>query len=273
MPLVTLVTDSSACVAPDWAAHPTLRLLPLGVALPEGLVDDGPEAALAVRDALAAGDPVRTVAPSPVGYLQVLDDCAGGAVVVTPAADVAVMHRNAMLAARLHAGDVVVVDSGTAGPAHGLCVVAGLRAAVAGATTAEVAEAVATATRRVGLVAMVPDLARVGAAAAGAPPTPLAGTARPAVFRFLDGVPAPLPSTPGDPLDALVTAWAEDGGTEATDAVVFHADDEAGAVRLAERVSAGSTGGTAAVVVPISPAMSVHTGPGCVGVAWARPAL
>ena len=275
---LTVVTDSSACVAPGWP-DAALRVLPLGLITAEGRLADGPAAAPAVAAALAAGDVVRTVAPSPVEYLHALDACPGGAVVVTPAADVAVMYRNATLAARLHGGhggEVVVVDCGTAGPAHGLCVVSGLRAAAGGAGPTEVAGAVMAAARRARLVAVIPDLARVGGSAGQRPPMsapgqpglPTGGPGGPMVFRFHDGVPVPVrdgTGEPDDPVETLLAAWRGARGPDAAEAVVFHAGDEAGAAQLCARMDDGARSPT---IVPISPAMAVHTGPGCVGVAW-----
>lgn len=267
-----IVTDSSACVPGTWHRHPALRVLPLVVLLPQGRLDDG-EAAGPALAALADGEPVRTAAPSPVDYLRAVDDAPGGAVVVTPAARVAVMHRNAALAARLAAGGVQVVDTATAGPAHGLCVLAGLRAVEAGADSDAVARAVRRAADGVQLVAVVPDLARVATAVRRDPASSwAAGRTRAATFRFLDGVPVPLPAAGGDPLDAVVAAWESHGGPGAGDTVVFHTQDPTGAAALRARIDQGDgAGGTTVDVVPISPAMAVHTGPGCLGVAWLAP--
>ena len=173
----------------------------------------------------------------------------------------------------------------TAGPSHGLCVVAGLQAADDGAGTAEVADAVTAAAGRARLVAVTPDLSRVGAAVrpewaplpgsrGHAPPAVATVTGRPAVFRFHDGVPVPVETGDGaDPLGAVVTAWRADAGPGAARTVVFHADDRAGADELRWRlVAAGAAEGDGGLpVVPISPAMAVHTGSGCLGVAWMAP--
>lgn len=284
MPPVVLVTDSSACVPLGWRQHPLLRVLPLGILADDRRVsdDDGSEATALVAAARAAGHPVATVAPSPVDFLRVLDPVPGGAVVVTPAAEVAVMHRNAVLAARLAGSEVLVVDSATAGPSHGLCVVAGLQAADDGADTVEVAAAVTAAAGRARLVAATPDLSRVGAAVrpewpAGGGPDPgvlAAVRGRAAVFRFHDGVPVPVEAADvADPLGALVATWQADGGRLASPMVVFHADDAAGADELRRRLATVRTVAEEVPIVPVSAAMAVHTGSGCLGVAWLLPEI
>jgi fatty acid-binding protein DegV len=158
-PLV--ISDSSACVPEPWARHRALRTVPLGLVVGGARVDDHPVTTAAIP---APPDPIPTVAPTPVDYLQVLDGATDGAVVVTPAAAVAVMHRNARLAARLASTRTLVIDSGTAGPAQGLCVVAALQAVDAGGDATAVAEAVHRVAGTVHQIVMVPDLATVQAA-------------------------------------------------------------------------------------------------------------
>lgn len=158
-PLV--ISDSSACVPEPWARHRALRTVPLGLVVDGARVDDRPVTTAAIP---APPDPIPTVAPTPVDYLQVLDGATDGAVVVTPAAAVAVMHRNARLAARLASTRTLVIDSGTAGPAQGLCVVAALQAVDAGGDATAVAEAVHRVAGTVHQIVMVSDLATVQAA-------------------------------------------------------------------------------------------------------------
>jgi len=272
-PLV--VCDSSACVPPPWHGHPALRVVPLGVLAGDRRLPDTPAAADAVAAARRAGLPVRTVAPSPVDYVQVLDGAVDGAVVVTPAAEVAVMHRNASLAARLTTARAVVVDCRAAGPAQGLCVVSGLQAVDRGADTDAVASAVRAAAATARLAVVVPDLGEIAAAvdptcrrhrasdtdgrtaAAGRPAGRVAERARQAALvGFRGGVPVPIvgagrtaaqPSEaapadtgPSDPManlvDHLVHAWAAAGGAQSALAVVFHADDEPTADQVADRL-------------------------------------
>ncbi len=313
-PLV--VSDSSCCVPPPWQDHPALRIVPITLLLGDRRLEDGPAARTALAEAADTDLLVRTLAPSPVAYVQVLDEAAEGAVVVTPAAEVAIMHRNATLASRLTTGRAVVVDCGSAGPAQGLCVAAGLHACDRGATVDEVADAVRDAAARTELAAVVWDLDEL-AAVVGSAEHPAATPGRrpqdrrrphgsgkrhrrqPTLVRFQAGLPRLVASEPGgsgcteptggeDPAEAalagLVGLWASAGGPDDRAAtVVFHADDQVAAERLADELAdrlAPEPGGpdtpgavrARPAIVPISPAMAAHTGPGCVGAAWLRQA-
>jgi hypothetical protein len=85
-------------------------------------------------------------------------------------------------------------------------------------------------------------------------------------FRFRDGTVMPLPRDGDDPLDLLRGVWTRNVGTDASASCVFHA----GAPDRAESLRSRLTGREP--VIPFSPAMAIHTGPGVVGIAWLRQA-
>ncbi len=254
---VLVVTDSSACVPAD--SHPRLRVLPITIVLPQGERTDSPAAAADVYAAIAGRHAVRSVPPSAHDYVKAIEEGDfAGAVVITPAREFTVRHRHAELAARLTDRPVEVIDCRTAAAAQGLLVRAALQ--VRSGSVGRVAAAVREAMARVALVAVLPSQVAVSRNAS----LPRRARGRvvvngPAVFRFHDGtvshVADLLPDS--DPVDALRQAWGASGT-----AVVFHADEPVMAEALGARVGAP--------VVPFSPAMALHTGPGWLGIAWLR---
>jgi fatty acid-binding protein DegV len=232
-------------------------------------VPDGPDAADLVYEALAAETLVKSSPPSALDYLQAIEsDGYEAAVVLTPAAEFTVMHRNATVAARISVRSVDVVDTRTAAAAQGLVTLAALEALEAGLAASGVAAAAREAARRTDLIATLPTVASIQRS--GRVPAP---ALEPAVhrgpqplFRFCDGAVIPLGEAGPDidPLEALRDEWMRAGGHDAEGSFVFHAAQEAEALRLRHLL------GSSNEIVPFSPAMAVHTGPGCVGVAWVR---
>src|SRR5262245_4031359 len=130
MPKTLVVTDASACLSPRAEGRAGLRVLPVTIHLSgddraEGVVD-----AATVWQAMGEGRHVWARAPSSGDYLVAAEERAyDGAVVVTPAAELAVMADNAHRAARMASTPMAVVDSRTTASAHGLVVEAALEAA------------------------------------------------------------------------------------------------------------------------------------------------
>jgi DegV family protein with EDD domain len=232
-------------------------------------VRDRPEAAARVAAALRADRSVKTAPPDALAYARAVEEGdADEAIVLTPATEFTVMHRNALLAARLSTRRVEVVDTRTAAAAQGLVVASVLHALRRGATLDDALDVAYRAAARAELVASLPDLRVIERS--GRVPAPLLGSARPEVpngrvlFRFRDGAVVPLAATESaaEALQRLATAWRVGGGESAASAAVFHARNPREAAALRRLL------GRPAPVVAFSPAMAVHTGLGCVGVAW-----
>lgn len=278
MPLVRIVTDSSACLPDKVVGHPNLRVVPIVVRSAQGKVLDGPDAEAHVQRSLTDDTVVSTVAPSAVDYLTAVDgDDPSPAVIVTPAVELAGMYRNAALAARLASPNVVVVDCRSAAAAHGLAVMAGLDAVDDGGDVDAVAAAVV---RSIGYLHLVAAVAGGSGGRGGHRWTPPAGSGpRRGVFRLSGGtvthVADPAADPGDDPTDrtdsprtdetlrVLAEIWRSEGGPEARRTIVFHAGDDRGALRLRSLLHGGDID-----VVAASPAMALHVGPRCVGVAW-----
>jgi len=286
VPLVRIVTDSSACLPDKVVGHPSLRVVPIVVRSAQGKALDGPDAEAHVRRSHTDGTVVRTVAPSAVDYLTAVDgDDPSPAVIVTPAVELAGMHRNAALAARLANPKVVVVDCRSAAAAHGLAVMAGLDAVDDGADVDAVAAAVA---RSIGHLHLAAAVAGASGGRRGNRWAPPAGSGlRRGVFRLSGGTVTPVADPGEDPaaepgedpaaepgedrtdsprtdetLRVLAEIWRSEGGPEARRTIVFHAGDDRGALRLRSLLRGDVD------VVAASPAMALHVGPRCVGVAW-----
>ena len=138
----------------------------------------------------------------------------------------------------------------------------------AGASASEVAEAAREAAQRTDLVAMLPDLASIERSG-HVPATALHATApvgSQPIFRFSEGSVVPLggQGAQGDATSILRTTWAAAGGLDAERALFFHAASYAEALRFRTNL------GQDQPIVEFSPAMTVHTGVGCVGVGWMR---
>jgi len=275
---VRVITDSSACLPDPAVADPRVSVLPISILLPDGEWPDGPATAPRVYAALAAGQRVRSSPPTAVEYLDAIEQGDFEAsVVVTPAVEFTVMYRNATVAARLSSRPVEVVDCRTAAAAQTLVVLAVLDAVHAGASATDAAAVARSVAADADLVAALPTMSAVEHNASLPPSS--AGrvdAGMPSLFRFHNGSVIHVGDVrPGaDAVEAIRQAWAEHGGSRGrrvgtsvgpgrgASALVFHADEDELARRLADELP-GHPG-----VVPFSPAMAIHTGPGWLGLAW-----
>jgi fatty acid kinase fatty acid binding subunit len=265
---IALITDSSACVPEALRRDLDIRLVPIVVNIgPQEFrngVDLEPSKLYA---ALEADAPVKSAAPSPLDYLDAIDEAGDvPAVIVTPATEFTRMYRNALLGVELSGRQVPVVDSRSATAGHGLVVLAAAEAREAGGGVDDVVAAAEDAASRVELVAALETLAflrqsgRVSALTLG-----MANTlgVRP-VFRMRQGIVERLglPRSEEAALTRIVREWKAGGGQEASRSAIFHAGRPQRARALASRL------GSDPFVTEFSAAMAIHTGPGVVGVAW-----
>lgn len=264
-----IVTDSSACLPDRVARQLGVRVVPIGIVFGHGpdARDDtvDPER---VHRALARHQPVKSVAPSALDYLSAIEASPADhhVLVLTPATEFTVMCRTAQLAAGLADRPVDVVDTRTAASAQGLVVEAAARAAGSGQSPDEVVAAALDAARRAHLVAALQTLDTLEEG--GLVPSPSLEAARRSgaspMFSFRDGTVDPVGrDADGDLARALVGEWERRGGPEGTGTTVFHA----GALRVAQRLRA-ALGAPVGPPARFSPAMTLHTGVGLVGIAW-----
>jgi DegV family protein with EDD domain len=225
---------------------------------------------------LQLGPPYPTTsAPSPADFLDAYRAAAErGAtevVALTLHAGLSAAWHNARLAASDSPIPVHVVDTRTAAAAQGLLVAEAARRLQAGQDTARVLAWLADACRRVRLVAAVSDLRHL--ARSGRIPgvaAELAGRAglRP-LFSLADGAirPAGVARSPLGVRARLRAGPAADRSRARRLLVaVSHADAADEAASLAADLHQLAPDDL--WVVPFTPVMAAHTGPGVVGVAW-----
>lgn len=288
-----VVTDSSACLDPRLARHLGVGVVPIGLVFEDGTeASDDAVPLRRVRSALTRGESVKSVSPSVLDYLVAVDAGPGpgagasepappdravqeGAdrgcgLILTPATEFTVMWGTARQAASLARRRVRVVDTRTAASAQGLVVEEVARRAAAGAGLEELEAAALDLAGRARLVAALGSLDTLGERGLVPASSVEAGRragARP-VFSFRDGTVAVLgdagDGSPGEVVAALVGQWRAGGGAEGVRTTVFHAGSLGPAREVAAAVGAPSPR-------RFSPAMTLHTGLGLVGVAWLAP--
>jgi DegV family protein with EDD domain len=262
-PGVVVVTDSTACVRPppDRRVAAGLRVVPVSVLFTDREASDDTVEPATVYRRLAQGEAVKSQAPPPAAYLEVIEtDEHAGALVLTPAHEFTVMARHARLAAELATRRTVVVDTRTAAAGQGLVVRAALAAARDGGDLDEVSAVARDAAARVELVAVILDPSQLEHSGHVHPGGRAGPRASAMIARFREGQVVPL-ATAGDPLRALATAWRRGGGRADT-TLVFHSAQPARADRLRRLVAATEP------ILACSAAMGAHVGPGLVGIAW-----
>jgi DegV family protein with EDD domain len=268
---IALITDSSACVPEELIRDHRIQIVPILVQIGSEEFRNGIDLQPAkLYEALERDIPVKSAAPSPLEYLDAIEQAGDRPVVVlTPATEFTAMHRNALLGAELSGRPVAVVDSRSATAGHGLVVLAAAEARAAGGGGDDVVAAAEDAAARVELVAALETLSylrqsgRVSALTLG-----VANTlgVRP-VFRMRHGVVERLglPRSEEAAVNRIVREWKLGGGPEGARSAVFHAGRPERAQGLASRL------GSDPFVTEFSAAMAIHTGPGVVGVAWLPP--
>ncbi len=217
--------------------------------------------------ALAAKEPVTSAPPTLADYIAAIEDNPfDEALVITPATEMANMHRVASVAADLSNRHVEVVDTRSLGAAHCLVVAAALAVIASGAGADAASEAARSAAGRTELVATLPEFGKMPRFAGIASDESGGTSRRQPVIRLQNGAVVAIAGalSDKDALTTLESAWLETGGSEAQSTLIFHAAAELLADELCALL------GEATEIVPCSPALALQTGLGCVGAAWTR---
>ena len=268
---VALITDASACIPPRHLPRLDVRIVPIMVQLGNDEFRSGVDLEEArLFRALEQGVAVKSAAPSPLDYMDAIEEAGDRpTVIITPATEFTRMYRNALLAAELSGRPVAVVDSRSATAGHGLVVLAAAEARDAGGQQDDVVAAAEEAAGRTELVACLETLEYLRQS--GRVPALALGLAnhlgvRP-VFRLRDGTAERLaiPRSEQAALARIVKEWRSGGGPEGQRTAVFHAARPERAEELGRML------GDVSFITEFSAAMAIHTGPGVVGVAWLRP--
>lgn len=273
-----LVTDSTAYLSAEATGDLDIRVVPLHVVVGgqehrEG-VDITPDE---VAAALRSFTPVSTSRPAPAAFLEAYDAAArGGAdavVSVHISAELSSTVGGAELAAEQASVPVTVVDSRALGMAMGHAVLAGARAAAAGASAEQVAEVVRRTSDAASVVFYVDTLeylrrgGRIGRAGA------LLGSAlaiKP-ILGLRDGHIVPLErvrtaSRAIARLEELAVEAAEAAGDAGVDVAVHHLDSAERAARLVERLTSRLPDASV-ITVELGAVVGAHVGPGTLAVA------
>jgi len=279
MPRIAVMTDSDASLPPALAARYGIRQVPIIIqfgdeALETGVnVDDASAFARVARE----GRMPTTSAPPPASFArafqEAFDQGADCILCFCVSAAVSATHNSALIARDMFPGrDIRVVDSGTISMAIGFPALAAARAAEAGAGPDEALAAALDVGRRTTIYATLTTLkylamsGRVGHLAAG-----LAGVldVRP-ILTVRDGKLQML-----ERVRTRARSWARLleltrtflAGRQPQELAVLHVTAEREAAALsAELVQALETD-VQPIIAELTPGLSVHGGPGMLGIA------
>jgi DegV family protein with EDD domain len=290
-----VVTDSTACLAPDRAAAAGITVVPLQIVIgTESYTEGTPQARAALMNALHRRMPTTTSRPSPgqfaAHYRDLAEQGAAGVVSVHLSGELSATHESAVLAASAAPIPVEVVDSRSVGMGLGYAALAAANAAHQGESAAACAAAAAKRTTMTSAFFYVDTLeylrrgGRIGSAEA------FLGSAlavKP-LLHLVDGRVEPLEKvrTAARAIARLEQVALERAGGDAVDIAVHHLGSVPRAELLAERLRArvpglaaasfpGSRGarGPAAdvstgeiTVSEVGAVLGAHAGPGLLGV-------
>jgi DegV family protein with EDD domain len=279
---VAIVSDSSSCLPPNLLAEHRILVVPLALLVDGELYHDGELSAEAFRDKLdSAIKAPSTTAPAPGEFLQAFrtlhQQGTRSILCLTLSAAYSGTHsaaENAAEMARREMPDLrlAVLDTGGLAMAHGFAVLAAARAAEAGANLEEAAGAarrVASRSHLVGALDTMSYLAKSGrvpwivhwaASVLQIKPVLVAYDGRVRSFG--------RPRTMRNALTRLVRYLEPRAGPpEKLHVAVAHYDSPQRASELAERVR-DELNPAELFVTEFTPVMSVHAGPGFVGLAF-----
>src|SRR6266542_1792084 len=272
--MVGVVTDSAANLPEDLARELGIQVVPLYLRFGDAVYRDGID--LTPRDfyerLVRGGEAASTAAPSPGDFQEAFERTGHDEVVcVTVNSSMSSSHQQATMAARSFAGRVAFVDSRSASMGEGFVALEAARRATAGGSLEEVEARANEVAERTLLFAMVDTFeflrksGRVTKLQAYAAtmldikpvfgfrrgevvPVARSRTRRRAVAKVLEETMRELGERPAHL--AVIHAAAEDDATE----IEKHLLDRANVVE--------------SFVLPVTPVIGAHTGPGLVGTAF-----
>lgn len=279
-PLVAVVTDSTAYLPREQVLGLGIVVVPLQVVVGGRALDDMAQIdGAGMGDALGDWVPVTTSMPAPRRFADAYAETAGRG-----AAGIVSIHLSAEMsgtveAARAAAGDspvpVEVVDSGSIAMGLGFPVLAAVRAAAAGASRSEVAQAArsrARSTRSFFYVDTLEYLRRGGRIGAAAKLLGSALMIKP-ILHIVDGAIVPLEKvrTTSRAIARLEDLAALAAGSAPVEVAVQHLGAGSRAEALAARLPRRLPGLIEVTVVEVGPVIGAHVGPGMLGITVSFP--
>jgi DegV family protein with EDD domain len=272
--MVAIVVDSAANIPSHLAEELGIVTVPLYLQLGGSTFRDGIDLSLPdfYQRLRAATEPASTATPSFGDYLDAFERVPDRQILcVTVDAGVSASHQQASLAAERYEGTVEVVDSGSASMAEGFVAVEAARLAGAGgslAAAADRARAIASMTWLVATVETFAYLQRSGRVSKLQAYAATMLDIKP-VFSMHAGEIRPVSRarTRARALPRVVDETTTRAAGRPLHLAVFHADAEPEAAQVAERIERGAAV-VERIVVPVTPVIGAHTGPGLVGAAF-----
>jgi DegV family protein with EDD domain len=272
--MVGVVADSASNVPEHLARELGLELVPLWLKLgPEEYRDgvDMPPDRFYER-LVADREPASTATPSPADFLAAFERTRQQDIVcITVASTMSAAHHEATMAAERFNGRVHVVDSTNASMAEGFVALEAARLARAGAELEEVAARARVVAARAALFATVGTfefLRRSGRVNALQAYAATVLDIKP-VFSFWHGEARPVarPRTRRRAVERIVAETLRRIGDRPAHVATIHAAAEDEAHLLLERIVEGANV-VERHVVPVTPVIGAHTGPGLLGTAF-----
>jgi DegV family protein with EDD domain len=282
MPPVAIVTDSSACLPRELAERYRITIVPLAYLFGGEVHHDGDLSSGEFYDRLRhAHQPLSTAAPAPGQYLEAFrrlhDGGATAVLCLTLSSRYSGAHSSAVKAAEYTERDIPdlalhVIDTGGIAMAHGFAVLAAARAAAAGATLDEAAATAKRAAANSNLVGLL-DTTRY-LARSGRVPWVLHWVA--SLLRI-----KPVIAAAEGRIGAVGRARTTERGIERMLSyvskriprdsplriAVMHAGEPQRAAELADRLRE-RLAPEELLITEFTSAMTVHTGPRFIGIAW-----
>jgi DegV family protein with EDD domain len=278
---VAIISDSTACIPPDLAAHYGIDIIPLFLEFEDRVYQDGmSEDASDFYEALSlAKKPPTTAAPSPGAYADAIVRAAGrsdAVLCITVSRQFSAMYdaavQGAALARERQPGiEARVLDSGAAAMAQGFVVLEAARAAQTGAAIDEVVHAAERLMPEVQLLVILDTLGYL--AKSGRVPRLVIWASSPLqvkpIVQFRRGSYRPLAIVRTMPraIERLVRALAERSAGKELHVCVHHTNAPQQAQALAERVRA-ELSPRELLISEFTQVMGVHTGPNLMGFAF-----
>ena len=272
---VAVITDSTACLAPDLAARRGIGVVPLRVVAGPAAADDAPGPPSAPIEAeLRGGARLSTASPAPARFAAAYAAAAGaGAAAIASihlSADLSGTVGSARQAAARAPVPVRVVDSRSLGMGLGIAVLAAAEAAAAGRALDEVAATACDRSARLRSFFVLDSLDQLSAGGRIAPAPARAGpalTAR-ALLQITDGKIALLEKvrTRSAAARRLEELAAEFAAGRPVDLAVQYLGPAARAAALAGRLERLIPGARHRYLAEGGAVILAHTGPGMLGV-------
>jgi DegV family protein with EDD domain len=272
--MVGVVTDSAANLPEDLAAELGIQVVPLYLKFGDSVYRDGVD--LTPRDfyqrLVTGGEAASTAAPSPGDFQEAFERAGQNEVVcVTVNASMSSSHQQAALAAEGFSGKVAFVDSKSASMGEGFVAIEAARRAADGSALADVearANEVAELTRLFAMVETFEFLKRSGRVTKLQAYAATMLDIKP-VFGFKHGevIPVSRSRTRRRAIARIVEETLREVGDRPVHLAVVHAAAEDDA-REIEKIVGDRVNAVESFVVPVTPVIGAHTGPGLVGTAF-----